>query len=288
MLSFHPEWRDPSSCSDPMGGVKNLQVVDPTFSSLKVRWDPAVGNVRSYKVFYTADPDGETEEVGSLSVLLSFYYSPEWDRVMLTSHWTGGGVRRHHQHHAEEPGSWHRLRCGCSSHLPRRGGNPTGWEGKDQWVSHMIKRAHLPGVCVCFCLSDKTNPDLIQHWANPLCVGHCGTEQDLWLHSKKLSNICYLWPFVLSEAVVETEVLLSSAAEVPLEPLWPSWKHVGKRLLCIRFRAFCIMILFWRSFIIAIKLPLSVLQHSDAAFCSHLHFLWLSKKIRPIRKWQEV
>lgn len=58
-----------------MGGVKNLQVVDPTFNSLKVSWDPAVGNVRSYKVFYTANPDGETEEVGSLLVLLRFYYS---------------------------------------------------------------------------------------------------------------------------------------------------------------------------------------------------------------------
>lgn len=29
--------------------------------------------------------------------------------------------------------------------------------------------------------------------------------------------LCYLWPFVLSEAVVETEVLLYSAVEVPLE-----------------------------------------------------------------------
>ncbi|XP_029705380.1 collagen alpha-1(XII) chain isoform X1 [Takifugu rubripes] len=48
--------------TNPMGGVKNLQVVDPTFNSLKVCWDPAVGNVRSYKVFYTANPDGETEE----------------------------------------------------------------------------------------------------------------------------------------------------------------------------------------------------------------------------------
>ncbi|CAG01461.1 unnamed protein product, partial [Tetraodon nigroviridis] len=47
--------------TNPMGGVKNLQVVDPTFNSLKVRWDPAVGNVRSYKVFYTADPGGETQ-----------------------------------------------------------------------------------------------------------------------------------------------------------------------------------------------------------------------------------
>lgn len=58
-----------------MGGVRNLQVVEPTFNSLKVRWDPAVGNVRSYKVSYTADPGGETQVVGSVPLLLSFYCS---------------------------------------------------------------------------------------------------------------------------------------------------------------------------------------------------------------------
>ncbi|KAK5852560.1 hypothetical protein PBY51_006413 [Eleginops maclovinus] len=45
--------------TNPLGGVKNLKVIDPTISSLTVRWDPAVGNVRSYKVFYTAEPEGE-------------------------------------------------------------------------------------------------------------------------------------------------------------------------------------------------------------------------------------
>ncbi|CAB1444967.1 unnamed protein product [Pleuronectes platessa] len=45
--------------TNPLGGVKNLQVMDPTTSSLTVRWDPAVGNVRSYKVFYAAQPGGE-------------------------------------------------------------------------------------------------------------------------------------------------------------------------------------------------------------------------------------
>lgn len=46
--------------SDPLGGVKNLKVVDPTTNSLTVRWDPAVGNVRSYKVFYKPEVgDGE-------------------------------------------------------------------------------------------------------------------------------------------------------------------------------------------------------------------------------------
>lgn len=70
-----------------MGGVKNLRLVDPTFNSLKVRWDPAVGNVRSYKVFYAADPGGETQMVGSvlLLLLLRFYCCPEGDGIMLTS-----------------------------------------------------------------------------------------------------------------------------------------------------------------------------------------------------------
>ncbi|XP_065112633.1 collagen alpha-1(XII) chain isoform X1 [Paramisgurnus dabryanus] len=36
----------------PLGGVKNLQVTDPTTSSLKVRWEPAEGNVRQYRLFY--------------------------------------------------------------------------------------------------------------------------------------------------------------------------------------------------------------------------------------------
>ncbi|XP_071323618.1 collagen alpha-1(XII) chain isoform X2 [Trachinotus anak] len=45
--------------TNPLGGVKNLRVIDPTMNSLTVNWDPAVGNVRSYKVFYTAEPGGE-------------------------------------------------------------------------------------------------------------------------------------------------------------------------------------------------------------------------------------
>lgn len=49
--------------SEPLGGVKNLKVVDPTISTLTVRWDPAVGDVRTYKVFYAAQPGGEEKMV---------------------------------------------------------------------------------------------------------------------------------------------------------------------------------------------------------------------------------
>uniref|UniRef100_A0AAQ4RUI8 Collagen type XII alpha 1 chain n=1 Tax=Gasterosteus aculeatus aculeatus TaxID=481459 RepID=A0AAQ4RUI8_GASAC len=45
--------------TNPLGGVKNLQVIDPTTSTLTARWEAAVGNVRSYKVFYAAQPGGE-------------------------------------------------------------------------------------------------------------------------------------------------------------------------------------------------------------------------------------
>ncbi|KAM6915073.1 collagen alpha-1(XII) chain [Xenentodon cancila] len=61
--------------TNPLGGVKNLQVIDPTISTLTVRWEPAVGNVRSYKVFYTAQPGGEerVEEVsgGTTTTILT-------------------------------------------------------------------------------------------------------------------------------------------------------------------------------------------------------------------------
>lgn len=39
--------------------MKNLQVIDPTINTLTVRWEPAVGNVRTYKVFYMVQPGGE-------------------------------------------------------------------------------------------------------------------------------------------------------------------------------------------------------------------------------------
>ncbi|XP_029281105.1 LOW QUALITY PROTEIN: collagen alpha-1(XII) chain [Cottoperca gobio] len=47
--------------TNPLGGVKNLQVIDPTISTLTARWDAAVGNVRSYKVFYAAEAGGEEQ-----------------------------------------------------------------------------------------------------------------------------------------------------------------------------------------------------------------------------------
>uniref|UniRef100_A0A8C7QTA8 Collagen alpha-1(XII) chain n=1 Tax=Oncorhynchus mykiss TaxID=8022 RepID=A0A8C7QTA8_ONCMY len=57
-----------------LGGVKNLQVIDPTTSSLKVRWEPAEGNVRQYRLFYVPASGGaeDMEQVsgGTTSTVL--------------------------------------------------------------------------------------------------------------------------------------------------------------------------------------------------------------------------
>uniref|UniRef100_A0A672SBT5 Collagen alpha-1(XII) chain n=1 Tax=Sinocyclocheilus grahami TaxID=75366 RepID=A0A672SBT5_SINGR len=41
-----------------LGGVKNLSVTDPTMTSLNVKWDPADGAVRQYKVFFVPAAGG--------------------------------------------------------------------------------------------------------------------------------------------------------------------------------------------------------------------------------------
>lgn len=49
--------------TEALGGVKNLQVTDPTTSSLKVRWEPAEGNVRQYRIFYVPAAGGAEDMV---------------------------------------------------------------------------------------------------------------------------------------------------------------------------------------------------------------------------------
>lgn len=49
--------------SGPLGGVKNLQVTNPTMTSLNVKWDPADGAVRLYKVFFVPVAGGREEMV---------------------------------------------------------------------------------------------------------------------------------------------------------------------------------------------------------------------------------
>ena len=49
--------------------MKNLQVIEPTTSTLKVRWDAAEGNVREYIIVYIPTAGGEQDVVrpGSLT-----------------------------------------------------------------------------------------------------------------------------------------------------------------------------------------------------------------------------
>lgn len=62
-----------SSCSpvfatEPLGAVKNIQVTDPTVNSLRVRWDPADGDVRQYNILYVPTAGGPESMVCSHSV----------------------------------------------------------------------------------------------------------------------------------------------------------------------------------------------------------------------------
>uniref|UniRef100_A0A671LP58 Collagen alpha-1(XII) chain n=1 Tax=Sinocyclocheilus anshuiensis TaxID=1608454 RepID=A0A671LP58_9TELE len=47
-----------------LGGVKNLRVTDPTMTSLNVKWDPADGAVRQYKIFFVPAAGGTELMVG--------------------------------------------------------------------------------------------------------------------------------------------------------------------------------------------------------------------------------
>ncbi|TRY92824.1 hypothetical protein DNTS_024890 [Danionella cerebrum] len=46
-----------------LGGVQNLAVTDPTVSSLNVRWEPAEGSVRQYRVYYQPVAGGAEDMV---------------------------------------------------------------------------------------------------------------------------------------------------------------------------------------------------------------------------------
>lgn len=47
----------------PLGSVRNLQVTDPTVSSLNVRWEPAEGSVRQYRIYYQTVTGGAEDMV---------------------------------------------------------------------------------------------------------------------------------------------------------------------------------------------------------------------------------
>uniref|UniRef100_A0AAY5EVL3 Collagen, type XII, alpha 1a n=1 Tax=Electrophorus electricus TaxID=8005 RepID=A0AAY5EVL3_ELEEL len=47
----------------PLGGVRSLQVTDPTTSTLNVQWEPAEGSVRQYRIYYLPAPGGPEDMV---------------------------------------------------------------------------------------------------------------------------------------------------------------------------------------------------------------------------------
>lgn len=59
--------------TEALGGVKNLQVTDPTTNSLKVRWEPAEGNVRHYRIFYVPAAGGVEDMVRLTSCAASHF-----------------------------------------------------------------------------------------------------------------------------------------------------------------------------------------------------------------------
>uniref|UniRef100_A0A673FNT5 Collagen alpha-1(XII) chain n=1 Tax=Sinocyclocheilus rhinocerous TaxID=307959 RepID=A0A673FNT5_9TELE len=47
----------------PLGSVRNLQVTDPTVSTLNVRWEPAEGSVRQYRIYYQTVTGGAEDMI---------------------------------------------------------------------------------------------------------------------------------------------------------------------------------------------------------------------------------
>lgn len=48
----------------PLGGVRNLRLIDPTFTTLTATWEAADGNVQGYKVVYVPTNGGTELMVG--------------------------------------------------------------------------------------------------------------------------------------------------------------------------------------------------------------------------------
>lgn len=53
--------------AEPLGGVRNLQVLNPTMTTLNVRWEPAEGRVKEYRVIYAPAAGGDESMVGPSS-----------------------------------------------------------------------------------------------------------------------------------------------------------------------------------------------------------------------------
>lgn len=74
---------------EPLGNVKNLQVTDPTVNSLRVRWDPADGDVRQYNVIYVPVAGGASSMVITLiRICLKFVSLVSWLLTSVCLYWS--------------------------------------------------------------------------------------------------------------------------------------------------------------------------------------------------------
>lgn len=98
-----------------MGGVKNLQVTDPTTNSLRVRWEPAEGDVRQYHIIYVPAAGGAESMVSSppqgvanTADTCTNKYNPSLIFTCCLS-FTDSGVWDVNKHGAERPAPRHRV-----------------------------------------------------------------------------------------------------------------------------------------------------------------------------------
>ncbi|XP_016097605.1 collagen alpha-1(XII) chain-like [Sinocyclocheilus grahami] len=82
----------------PLGSVRNLQVTDPTVSTLNVRWEPAEGSVRQYRIYYQTVTGGAEDMVqvpGSTSstVLKNLQSDTEYTVTVVPVYAPGEGKR---------------------------------------------------------------------------------------------------------------------------------------------------------------------------------------------------
>ncbi|XP_056623247.1 collagen alpha-1(XII) chain isoform X1 [Triplophysa dalaica] len=82
----------------PLGGVRNLRVTDPTVSTLNVRWEPAEGSVKQYRIYYQPVRGGAEDMVqvpgSSTSTVLKILQSDTEYRVTVVPVYAAGEGRR--------------------------------------------------------------------------------------------------------------------------------------------------------------------------------------------------
>ncbi|XP_052436866.1 collagen alpha-1(XII) chain isoform X5 [Carassius gibelio] len=82
----------------PLGSVRNLQVTDPTVSSLNVRWEPAEGSVRQYRIYYQTVTGGAEDMVqvpgsSTSTVLKNLQSDTEYTVTVVPVYAPGEGKR---------------------------------------------------------------------------------------------------------------------------------------------------------------------------------------------------